>query len=405
MFREEERSIVVVGKFGNSVSSTSRRILKKFQERMKWTSLERRYTDLPSSVNEKTIMYIYGWFGLWNDDLCSLNKVKIACKSLIQILNETRNVKLILGMRSDLYKKYHEELDKEFDDQKTSLLHNEIILDSGGDFHNDNEYVRFLNDHIVKPCEKSDCACKRLEYEMLRKGKDRVVGTPLKLRIIEKYHDLIPSYIDHCDILKVMIDHFIALEKDKERRYVYEWIVYICLNGKFAPGSLDKEFVKKIGFEIDEQSFRVASNDKKVSKLGDYIRMRNSDKQSHVSPENAEYVFWHPFIYICAFHFLFHRDPEFVMNHCNVDAILQLVRPKEFKTSYLEVTADDRCVTLFNERIHSSGITKEYANHPLFQVSSEMVTEMAAQAIRLGIGMFNEMQKALHEDIRIELNE
>lgn len=125
-------------------------------------------------------------------------------------------------------------------------------MDSGGDFYNDNEYVRFLNDYIVKLCEKSDCVCKCLEYEMFWKGKDRVVGMFFKFRIIEKYYDLILSYIDYCDILKVMIDYFIVLEKDKERWYVYEWIVYICLKGKFVLGFLDKEFVKKIGFEIDE---------------------------------------------------------------------------------------------------------------------------------------------------------
>lgn len=75
-------------------------------------------------------------------------------------------------MRSDLYRKYHEELDKEVDDHKTSLVHYEINLDSGGDVHKD-EYSKFLNDQIKKPCEKSECACKHLEYKMLRKGDDK----------------------------------------------------------------------------------------------------------------------------------------------------------------------------------------------------------------------------------------
>lgn len=95
-----------------------------FQKRINWKSLECRYTDIPTSVDEDTIMYIYGWFGLWNDDFCSENKAKTACQSLKRILNETKNVKLILGMRSDLYKKYHQELNKA-DDPKTSLFHYE----------------------------------------------------------------------------------------------------------------------------------------------------------------------------------------------------------------------------------------------------------------------------------------
>lgn len=48
---------------------------------------------------------------MWNDDLCSKDKAKTACQSLIRILDEIRNVKIIVGMRSDLYRKYHQELE------------------------------------------------------------------------------------------------------------------------------------------------------------------------------------------------------------------------------------------------------------------------------------------------------
>lgn len=93
---EEVKSIIVVGKFGNSVSSTSRRISEGFQNEMNWASLECRYTDIPDTVEENTIMFVYGWFGMWNDDLCSVDKAKTACQSLIRILNEIRNVKIIV---------------------------------------------------------------------------------------------------------------------------------------------------------------------------------------------------------------------------------------------------------------------------------------------------------------------
>lgn len=129
LLRDEVRSIVIVGKFGNSVSSTSRRISKTFQEIMKWKSHECRYTEIPQAVDENIVLFVYGWFGLWNDDHCSLDKVKKACQSLIRILKETKNVKLILGMRSDLNRKYHQELDAEVDDQNISLVHYEINLD------------------------------------------------------------------------------------------------------------------------------------------------------------------------------------------------------------------------------------------------------------------------------------
>lgn len=75
--------IVVVGKFGNLVSTTSRRISEAFIKKEKWKSREYRYTDIPDTVEENTIVYVYGWFGLWNDDLCSTDRAKTACKSLI----------------------------------------------------------------------------------------------------------------------------------------------------------------------------------------------------------------------------------------------------------------------------------------------------------------------------------
>lgn len=76
LLRDEVRSIVIVGKFGNSVSSTSRRISKTFQEIMNWKSHECRYTEIPQTVDENTVIFVYGWFGLWNDDHCALDKVK-----------------------------------------------------------------------------------------------------------------------------------------------------------------------------------------------------------------------------------------------------------------------------------------------------------------------------------------
>lgn len=206
-------------------------------------------------------------------------------------------------------------------------------------------------------------------------------------------------------MLRVMRDHFAALENDREKRYVYEWIMYICLKGKFSRSDLyDTDLVKKMSYEIEPSSFN--ENDKELCR---YIRMRNSDKLKLVPPENAEYVFWHPFIYICAFHFLFHKDPESVMKHCNMDAIVQLVRPKGFKTSYFEVAADERCVILFHEKIRSLGIKQEYAYHPLFQIGMEMFTDIVGGIQMEMFGMLNNEMKKVFQDNRhatiIELDE
>lgn len=372
----EVRLIVVVGKFGNSVSSTSRRISEAFRKQEKWKSREYRYTDIPDTEEENTIMYVYGWFGLWNDDLCSADRAKKACKTLIRILNETIKVKVIVGMRSDLYKKYHQELEEANDNQSVSLFHHEIYLDSVDD-RNDAKYKIFFKESTQKQCIENDCPCKRLTYDMLRKGKDKVVGMPLKINVIRRHHELIPYYLHNWDILKVMRDHFSDMCKNSGRSYVYEWIMYICLKGKFSRfDKFDADLVNNFSFKIEPSSFN--GEDKELSR---YIRMRNSDTLRNVSPKNAQYVFWHPFIYICAFHFLFYEDPELVVKYCNVDAIVQLVRPRGAKTSYFEVAANERCVTLFNERIRLLGKEKDYETNPLIQKIEEVET------FRIGIIM------------------
>lgn len=58
-------------------------------------------------------------------------------------IDQTNNVKLIIGMRSDLNKKYHQELN-EVDNQNRSLFHFEINLDSGRDVGKDKEYSRYF---------------------------------------------------------------------------------------------------------------------------------------------------------------------------------------------------------------------------------------------------------------------
>lgn len=377
--RKDVKSIVVVGKFGSSVTSTSRRISERFKLGKEWESMECRYTDIPDTVEENTIMYVYGWFGMWNDDLCSVHKVKLACQSLKRILKAKVNVKIIVGMRSDLYKKYHRELEEDDDDKNTSLFHHEIYLDTV-DVRKENEYKSYFEENIKKKCKENDCVCKKLTYEMLRKENDKVVGMPLKINTIQKYHELIPHYLDNWDILKGMIDHFADMEKDRGRRYVYEWIMYIGFKGKFSRSDkFDRSLVKEMNFEIEQSSFN--ENDPEISR---YVRMRISDKLRNESSENAQYVFWHPFIYICVFHFLFHKDPESIMNYCNWDAIVQLVRPNGFKTSYFEVTADTRCVALFNARIRLLGKVEEYTQHPLFQMNAE-------EMMQLGLRMFNNL--------------
>lgn len=361
LLRTKVKSMVVLGKFGSGVYSTSCSISERFRELKsnKWEILNCRYTEIPDTVNEKTIVFVYGWFGIWNDDLCSVDKAKTACQSLIRILNETTKVKFIIGMRSDLYMKYHGVL--KVDDFQRHLFENEITLDSA----NTTEDAKFayFYENMRKKCQKDECVFQNMTCEMIQTGKDNAVGMFLKLNLMERYHDQIHDYKGEWDISMAIRDHFISLENDETKRYVYAWIVYICFIGHFKQtGQYDTKLVEKIGFEIDTSSFN--ENDKDLCV---YFKMRNSYSENNVSPSDKQYVFWHPFIYICAFKFLFEKYPELVMKYCNVDAILQLVRPKEAQISYFEVTADEHCVNLFNERIHDLNLAERYMDNPLIK--------------------------------------
>lgn len=170
------KSVVVLGRLGKGVSSTSYSIFNKFNTWKKWEILDCRYTEIPDTVKEKTVVLVYGWFGIWNDDLCSLERAKQACQSLLRILNETTKVKLIIGMRSDLYRKYQEEL--KVDDDHKHLFQNEINLDSAN-IKEDAKDAKYFYEKIRNKCQKSDCAFRKLKYDTIQTGKDNDVGMPL----------------------------------------------------------------------------------------------------------------------------------------------------------------------------------------------------------------------------------
>ena len=160
-----------------------------------------------------------------------------------------------------------------------------------------------------------------------------------------------------------MAKHIAELEQKTDMKIIYDWITYICLKGQFSRSEpFDEDFVKNLNLEISSSCF-----DENDSRFQRYFRLRYRDQQINASTEYARYVFWHPFIYICAFHALYNKDNEIVMTHCNVDAILELVRPIRHgvSNSYIEVVADEHCVNLFNKRMSQVGLRERYICHPL----------------------------------------
>ena len=333
--------------------STARFILEASALRMKWESKQCQFPEVPTSVNDKTVVLVYGWFGLWHDDLCSQDDAKAVCEKLNKLL-ENDNLKVIIAMRSDTYSKYMTELKNYY-----PLFCNKVDLST----------EKLLDDYLncfkrlKDSCIITQCQCHNLTEEMLRKGKDKLIGMPLKVEIISKYHEhcLLQSYCDDWDILTAMTAHFKALEENE--RPIYEWIMYICLKGHFSrSGSFDKDLVKKVQFKI-----KIASFDEHYGQLREYIRLWFSDPQN----VSAQYIFWHPFIYISAFHYLYKKDETIVMNYCNVNAILQLVRPSSYMnigiSSYIEVSAGEANVDSLRKRLRKLGILNKYKDHPLLK--------------------------------------
>jgi hypothetical protein len=256
-------------------------------------------------------------------------------------------------MRSDISKKHASALD-DFED---SLLGNPLSLDS----------VNVLRDKGYEDHFKSNIICKdkgkKLKFDML-KGKENKIGIPLKLAILANHPDLIPEFVERKNMKETIKEHFKSLKA--QNKVLYECLMYVCFKGDLKRGEdIDRNLRRKLNFEISKNSF-----EENMSNLNDYIRMKNSDKHHGVDPERATYVFWHPFIYICAFHALYESNPDDVMMCCNIDAILQLVRPESEgqKVDYFTVHADEARVKLFQQRVKSD---KQLAEHPLLKFQAE----------------------------------
>nr|XP_022344945.1 uncharacterized protein LOC111137667 isoform X2 [Crassostrea virginica] len=348
--KENVKSLAVIGIFGNSISGTSRLIALECAEWLEFETVQRPFDKLPEELKDKTIYFFYGWFGYWNDDLCSLEQVTKTLDFLAGVFSSEKpnNIKVIICMRSDLYDKYSTDLQK-----YEKLFENRLELTQ----RKRDEYGIHVDEKIKDRCKESDCGCKAITVDMLSKGKDTFIGIPLKINILTHFHELTSHYVNDRDILKVMKNHITALKEHD----VYRWIKYICLKGQLSHSVFDVDLAKDIG--IGEEHF-----DEENVYFKKYFTKNKLEKEE-------TYVFWHPFIYICAFHSLYETEAFFVIAHCNVDAILQLLRPKDTVTSYIEISADEHHVSAFYERLKTINLHKKYDNHPLVRKAHQIGAE------------------------------
>ena len=349
-------TLLITGKLGSAVTSTAESIMKEFiKSGSEWKFRIHKYTDLPVEFESKTVNFVYGWFGLYNDDPCSVRGVVLQCNHIANAFKykSKKHVKFIIGLRSDFQSLYHKDLEQFNED----LLHYKLNLDTV-DKTRDKGYEEYFEKRIKAPCKKSGCKCKTLKIEMMEK-KDSKIGIPLKLAILANDHELIPQFMEMRSFKKTLKTHFCSLKKSDEK--LYQIIMYVCLKGELKRSEeIDKDIVGNLHYEITKENIG-----EKMETLEKYIRMRKSEKRQSVAPEKATYIFWHPFIYICAFHALFESNPDEVMTYCNIDAILQLVRPeRENREDYFTVSASSAKVKLFKSRLKPEEL-QDYAAHPL----------------------------------------
>lgn len=358
---KQETVLHITGMLGTAVTSTAESIMKKFTDpdtNPEWRFKSCKYQELPVRFDPKTIYFVYGWFGLYNDNPCSVMDVKSALNHIASTTRTKAENKFIIGLRSDFYRRYGSDLEH-FED----LFHKSMSLDTV-DKMRDQGYEDHLRNKIKSPCSDINCLCKKLTLDMIMDKRENKVGIPLKLAILSNDHELIPLFLKHKNFKRTLVEHFQSLrDSDVE---LYQCVMYVCLKGDLKRSEdVDKRLVNSMRFNISKERF-----EQKMIDLEQYIRMRKSDQRQNVEASKATFVFWHAFIYICAFHALFESNPEDVVKYCNVDAILQLVRPpskNERKTNYFTVTATEEQVKIFQGRIKSEGQDEMYAAHPLLE--------------------------------------
>jgi hypothetical protein len=159
-------------------------------------------------------------------------------------------------------------------------------------------------------------------------------------------------------------NHFQDLKSQDES--VFKCILYIILIGFYDKSDFRHDVATH--FSITETNLDECKDLTKYTKTLQASQIAPMWASNHRggSEERKEVcVFWHNFLYISAFHACFALYPDKMMRHCNIDAILQLVRPEGQRSSFT-VEADKALIsTFYEERIKGNGIEEHVKDHPL----------------------------------------
>lgn len=200
------------------------------------------------------------------------------------------------------------------------------------------------------------------------------IGTHLTINLVDLDHSQAAAMVDKDKgPVVAMTEHFESLKsKDKD---LFDCIFYLVLNGFYDEQNLRDKIAEETSTSTEKM---------RNKELGKYTKTIRSEDRSQLatmwsSKMNREViktttfmVFWHNFLYICAFHACYNSFPEKVMQYCNIDAILQLVRPLNHKPkSTFTVEADVNRISLFEKRIKGTNLESHVKDHPLLRYLEE----------------------------------
>lgn len=320
--------------------------------------------------SEKTVYYIDGWFGLWNDNPSEQREVEKSLRPINESSKDNNlNIKIVIGLRTEI--KESKTYGDVFKANGVSCSdQNRTILLDFTSIKKESSVERHL-ESIKRNCSKAECSCKEIEFDKLRKV--TIIGAHLTLKILELDHNLSDDIFDeHKGPLAAIKNHFKSLKsKNKD---LYAAILYIVLNGSYER----KAFKRDIS-----ENFNIKMSSLKLDSLKQYVTTKNTlapmwsskvcGNNTQTDNANVHVVFWHNFLYIGAFHACYEEsdEKEKMMLYCNMDAILQLVRPIGQGTEFTVEADLETISTFYEKRIKRKEIEEHVVDHPLMKYLRE----------------------------------
>nr|XP_022336398.1 uncharacterized protein LOC111132830 [Crassostrea virginica] len=357
--------VYIVGLLGNSVSTVGKQVASLFAEENQMSEKCLNYLDLhvDFTFSDKTVYFIDGWYGLWNDNPCEKSEVGKNLNLIEQESNKgDKIIKFVIGMRSDTKSVL----------QSNGIVvpHNQTVLLDSTSIQKGSKIDGHLNE-LKRKCNRNDCPCKKITADNIPSNEN--IGTHLILKLLDLDHTLWPAIIDeHKGPLVAMKEHFQSLKS--RDNCLFAGILYIVLNGLYDENNFKGDTAKQ--FSIKESDVRHKDLEKYTRRLepaeGDFEQnhiiapMWSAKMNGDCRSADSAVVFWHNFLYISAFHACYEvMDKEKMLLNCNMDAIFQLVRPIGQGT-FFTVEADINSISLFYEkRIKGSELHDHVKDHPL----------------------------------------